>query len=153
MKHYEDIVVGRKISFGRYHVTREEVMDFARKYDAQPFHLDDDAAAETYFGRISASGWHTSAMTMAMIVEDAKADPRASLGSPGLEKLHWPLPVYPGDTLRVESEVIAKRRSRTKPEIGLLTSHVRTFNQKDDVVLDMVSILLIRVRDPGAPID
>ena len=149
MKYYEDIEVGTTRSFGNYEVTREEVMDFAAKYDPQPFHLDDEAAAETHFGRISASGWHTCAMTMRMMVENMKTEATASLGSPGVDNLRWVKPVYPGDTLRCETEVLEKRRSASRPEMGLFKSRNRTFNQDGDLVLEMVSNGLVRTRDPG----
>jgi acyl dehydratase len=85
LRYFEDLVVGTRASFGRYEVTREEVTDFARKYDPQPFHLSDEAAAQTHFGRLSASGWHTAAMTMAMLVANFSKDRQASLGSPGID--------------------------------------------------------------------
>ena len=149
MKFYEDIEVGSKSSFGRYEVTREEVMDFASKYDPQPFHLDDDAAAQTHFGRLSASGWHTCSMTMAMMVDNMKGEKSAGLGSPGVDSLRWIKPVYPGDTLRCETEIIEKRRSASRPEMGIFKSRIRTFNQDDVMVLEMVSNGLIRTRDPN----
>lgn len=152
MDHYEDIEVGRRAAFGRYEVTREEVTEFARKYDPQPFHLDDAAAATTHFGRLSASGWHTCAMTMAMLVENMKSRSQAGLGSPGVDQLRWLKPVYPGDTLRVETEVIEKRRSASRREMGIFKSKVRVLNQHDEPVLEMISNGLIRVRDPDAPI-
>lgn len=148
MLHFEDIVVGSTQRFGQYEVTREEVTQFAARYDPQPFHLDDDAAAATHFGRLSASGWHTCAMTMAMMVANMKANPQAGLGSPGVENLRWAKPVYPGDTLRVETEVLEKRRSESRPEMGLFKSRIRTFNQHGEVVLEMTSTGLIGVREP-----
>ncbi|NNE50236.1 MAG: MaoC family dehydratase [Altererythrobacter sp.] len=151
--YYEDLELGAKQSFGSYEVTREEVVEFANKYDPQAFHLDDDAAAKTHFGRISASGWHTCAMTMAMMVENMKNVKQAGLGSPGVDQLMWKKPVYPGDTLRVESEVISKRRSKSRPEMGLFKSCAQIFNQNDEVVLEMTSNGLIAVRDPDAPIE
>lgn len=153
MIYYEDIEVGAKQSFGRYEVTREEVTDFASKYDPQPFHLDDEAAGKTHFGRLSASGWHTCAMTMAMLVENMKSQTQAGLGSPGVDQLKWLRPVYPGDTLRCETEVIEKRRSRSRRDMGLFKSHIRVFNQDDAPVLEMTSNGLISVRDPQAPIE
>lgn len=153
MDHYEDIEVGRRAAFGGYAVTREEVIEFARKYDPQPFHLDDAAAAATHFGRLSASGWHTCAMTMAMLVENMKSRSQAGLGSPGVDNLKWLKPVYPGDTLRVETEVIEKRRSASRREMGIFKSKVRVLNQNDEPVLEMTSNGLIRVRNPDAPID
>jgi acyl dehydratase len=148
MQFYEDIAVGVTQSYGHYEVTREEVIEFASKYDPQPFHLDDEAAAQTHFGRLSASGWHTCAMTMSMLVEHLKANRQASLGSPGVDQLRWKKPVYPGDTLRCESEVIEKRRSASRPDMGIFKSRVTIFNQNDEPVMEMVSNGLIRTRDP-----
>lgn len=148
MQFYEDLAIGQKQAFGRYEVTREEVIEFASKYDPQPFHLDDDAAAATHFGRLSASGWHTCAMTMAMLVENLKANRQAGLGSPGIDQLRWKKPVFPGDTLRCESVVIEKRRSGSRPEMGIFKSSLTVFNQNDEPVLEMVSNGLIRTRDP-----
>ncbi|MDG5751331.1 MaoC family dehydratase [Qipengyuania sp. XHP0211] len=153
MIYFEDIEVGSRQSFGRYEVTREEVLDFASKYDPQPFHLDDEAAAQTHFGRISASGWHTCAMTMAMMVENLTANKQAGLGSPGVDQLRWKKPVYPGDTLRCESEILEKRRSKSRREMGIFKSRTTTFNQHDEPVLEMISNGLIRVRDEDAPIE
>jgi acyl dehydratase len=146
MLYFEDLEVGSKSSFGEYKVTREEVIEFAQKYDPQPFHLDDDAAAQTYFGRLSASGWHTCAMTMRMLVESMTVIQQAGLGSPGLEELRWLKPVYPGDTLRVEGEILSKRQSQSKPEMGSFQARNTVFNQHDEPVMTMVSIGLIRVR-------
>jgi acyl dehydratase len=153
MQYFEDIEVGRSASFGRYEVTRDEVIAFASKYDPQPFHLDDAVAAETHFGRLSASGWHTCAMTMAMLVENLKENRQAGLGSPGVDQLRWIKPVYPGDTLRCASTVLEKRRSKSRPEMGIFKSSLTVFNQHDEPVMSMVSNGLIRVRDPDAPID
>lgn len=143
--YFEDLVVGSKASFGRYEVTREEVIEFATKYDPQPFHLTDEAAAQTHFGRISASGWHTCAMVMRMLVDNITERKQAGLGSPGLDELRWLKPVYPGDVLRVESELLSKQQSQSRPEMGSFKSEVRVFNQNDVVVCSMQSIGLIRV--------
>ena len=145
---YEDLEPGTTRNFGGYEVTREEVMDFASKYDPQPFHLDDEAAAQTHFGRLSASGWHTCAMTMRMMVENMMNEKSAGLGSPGVDELRWRKPVYPGDTLRCETEVVEKRRSASRPEMGIFKSRIRTYNQNDEIVLEMVSNALIRTRNP-----
>lgn len=150
MQYFEDLVVGSKASFGRYEVTREEVIEYASKYDPQPFHLDDEAAAKTHFGRISASGWHTCAMTMAMLVQNLKDHKQAGLGSPGLDELRWLKPIYPGDVLRVESELLEKTRSRSRPEMGSFKSIISVFNQDDVKVMTFRSIGLIAVREPAA---
>ncbi len=149
MKYYEDLEVGTKASFGNYEVTREEVIEFASKYDPQPFHLDDEAAAKTYFGRLSASGWHTCAMTMRMMVEHFTGEKSASLGSPGIDELSWVKPVYPGDTLRVEAELIEKRQSKSKPHMGFTRTRQTTFNQHGEPVLKMIAKGIIQVRDPS----
>lgn len=153
MQYFEDIVVGSKQSFGHYEVTREEVIGFASKYDPQPFHLDDAAAAATHFGRLSASGWHTCAMTMAMLVENLKANQQAGLGSPGIDELRWLKPVFPGDTLRCETELLDKRRSQSRREMGLFKSRLTVFNQDDEPVMRMISNGLISVRNPDASMD
>ncbi|WP_164116752.1 MaoC family dehydratase [Sphingorhabdus sp. Alg239-R122] len=150
MIYFEDIEVGTTQSFGSYEVTREEVIDFASKYDPQPFHLNDEAAAQTYFGRLSASGWHTCAMTMRMLVDSMMERKAASLGSPGVDKVRWLQPVYPGDTLRVESEVLSKRQSESKPQMGSFQSEMTVYNQNNEPVMTMVSIALMRVRADAA---
>ena len=144
--YFEDLEVGLAASFGRYEVTREEVLAFAASYDPQPFHLSDEAAAQTHFGRISASGWHTCAMTMRMLVDNITERKQAGLGSPGLDELRWHRPVYPGDVLRVESELLSKKQSQSRPEMGSFQSAVRVYNQDNVMVMGMKSIGLIRVR-------
>jgi acyl dehydratase len=127
MRYFEDMVVGAKTRGSRtYKVTREEVIEFASKYDPQPFHLDDEAAKKTYFGR---------------------------LGSPGLDELRWVKPVYPGDELSVETELIEKRRSKSRPDMGITKSRQTVYNQHGEVVMTMIGNGLIRVRDPSAPFD
>ncbi len=153
MIYYEDMVVGKKASYGSYGVTRDEVIDFATKYDPQPFHLDDEAAAATHFGRLSASGWHTAAMAMSMMVANFMQEKSAGLGSPGIDELRWVKPVFPGDTLRCENELLSKRRSRSRPEMGITKSQTTVFNQNDEVVMTMIANGLIGVRDPSAPIE
>jgi len=146
MIYFEDITIGAKSAFGSYKVTREEVIEFAQKYDPQPFHLSDEAAAQTFFGRLAASGWHTTAMTMAMVVENILTTKQAGLGSPGIDELRWLKPVYPGDTLRCETKVLEKRQSTSRPEMGSYRSQMRVFNQHDEVVMSFISIGLISVR-------
>ncbi|HEY0116317.1 MAG TPA: MaoC family dehydratase [Allosphingosinicella sp.] len=148
MKYLEDMKVGDRRRFGAYQVTREEVVAFAQAYDPQPFHLSDEAAAQTHFGRLAASGWHTCAMTMALLVESGKEDPHAGLGSPGVDELRWLKPVYPGDTLSVETEIVELKPSRSKPDLGSFRSNVTVFNHHDEPVMRMTSIVLVR-RRPG----
>lgn len=144
--YFEDLEPGTTASFGQYEVTRDEVIEFAAKYDPQPFHLSDEAAAATHFGRLSASGWHTCAMVMRMLVDNLTERKQAGLGSPGLDELRWLKPVYPGDTLRIETELLDKTPSRSRPEMGSFRSAVRAFNQHNELVATMQSIGLIRTR-------
>lgn len=153
MLFFEDYEVGQRSAFGSYHVTREEIIEFAQKYDPQPFHLSDEGAAGTHFGKLSASGWHTGAMCMAMLVENMKNVEAASLGSPGLEELKWLRPVHAGDILRVETEIIEKRRSKSRPEMGLTKNRIEVYNQNDEMVMQSVNIGMTLVRDPSAPIE
>ena len=146
MLYFEDLEPGTTASFGHYEVTRDEVIEFASKYDPQPFHLSDQAAAATHFGRLSASGWHTCAMVMRMLVDNMSVNRQAGLGSPGLDELRWLKPVYPGDTLRVETELLDKTASRSRPEMGSFRSAMRVYNQHDELVMSFTSIGLIRVR-------
>ena len=146
MLYFEDIAVGTKTKFGRYEVTRDEVIEFAQKYDPQPFHLEDEAAAKTHFGRLAASGWHTTAMTMAMVVANILSTKQAGLGSPGIDELRWKKPVFPGDTLRCETEVLETKQSVSRPEMGSYRSQMQVFNQHDEVVMSFISIGLISVR-------
>jgi len=146
MIYFEDMEVGATREFGSYDVTREEVLDFARKYDPQPFHLSDEAAAKTHFGRIAASGWHTCAMTMAVIVRAITEEKQAGLGSPGVDELRWLKPVYPGDRITVRGKVIDKTPSRSKPEIGSVRTQTTVTNQHGEPVMRYTSIVLMRRR-------
>jgi acyl dehydratase len=148
--YFEDIEVGRITKFGSYEVTREEVLEFARKYDPQPFHLSDEAAARTHFGRLAASGWHTCAMTMAVIARAVVDQEQAGLGSPGVDELRWLKPVYPGDTLHVAGKIIEKTPSRSKPDLGSFRTETIVTNQDGVPVMRFTSIVLIRRRPEGA---
>lgn len=149
MRYFEDIAVGDTHGFGSYEVTRDEVLDFARKYDPQPFHLSDEGAAGTHFGRLAASGWHSCAMTMAMIVADMQANDTGGLGAAGIDELHWLKPVYPGDVLRVESEVIETRAFRSKPDMGSARTRTMVFNQANEPVMSFLATGLFRRRAPA----
>ena len=144
MIYFEDLVVGAETDFGSYEVTREEVLEFAHKFDPQPFHLSDEEAAKTHFGRIAASGWHSCAMTMAVIARHVVDEEQAGLGSPGIDELRWRVPVFPGDTLHVRGTIVDKTASRSKPEIGSFRSDMVVTNQDDRAVLTFTSIVLIR---------
>lgn len=149
MRYFEDLVVGETNVIGHYDVTRDEVLDFARKYDPQPFHLSDEEAAKTYFGRLSASGWHTAAMTMAVIVKGMGDGPTASLGAAGIDELRWLKPVYPGDRLTIRGTVVDKTPSRSKPDRGSFRTETVVSNQDGDDVMRFTSIAMMRRRpDP-----
>ncbi|CAM3144426.1 MaoC-like domain-containing protein [Sphingomonas antarctica] len=150
MQYFEDLEIGAKRSFGRYEVKRDEVIEFASRFDPQPFHLDDDAAAATHFGRLSASGWHTCAMTMAMNVAAMGEQQQAGLGAAGIDELRWLKPVYPGDVLRCETELLDKTPSRSRPEMGSFRSRTTVFNQDDQKVMSFIALGLIRTRAGAA---
>lgn len=147
MIYFEDLKIGAETEFGNYAVTREEVLEFARKYDPQPFHLSDEEAAKTHFGRLAASGWHTCAMTMAVLARHSVANAQAGLGSPGIDELRWKKPVYPGDTLYVHGKIIETKESRSRPEMGSFRTQTTVTNQHGDLVMSFVSIVLIRRRE------
>lgn len=149
MIYFEDLEVGIEREFGTYEVTREEVLEFARKYDPQPFHLSDEAAAKTHFGRLSASGWHTAAMTMAVIARHVLEEKQAGLGSPGIDELRWKKPVYPGDTLHVFGKILETTPSRSRPEMGSFRAQNTVKNQHGEVVMTFISIVLMRRRPAG----
>jgi acyl dehydratase len=147
MIYFEDLEVGAETYFGSYDVTREEMLEFARKYDPQPFHLSDEDAAKTHFGRLAASGWHSTAMTMAVIARYVVEHEQAGLGSPGIDELRWRKPVYPGDTLHVHGRIIEKTASRSRPDMGSFRTEMTVTNQEDAPVMTFTSIVLIRRRD------
>jgi len=148
MQYFEDLEIGAETYFGSYEVTREEIIEFARKYDPQTFHLSDEEAAKTHFGRIAASGWHTCAMTMAVVARHVVAEEQAGLGSPGIDELRWRRPVYPGDALHVRGTIVDKTPSRSKPDMGSFRTEMIVTNQDDQPVMTFTSIVLIR-KKPG----
>ena len=154
MIYFEDLEVGAETDFGTYEVTREEVLEFARKYDPQPFHLSDEEAAKTHFGRLAASGWHTGAMTMAVIARHVVEQEQAGLGSPGIDELRWLKPVYPGDTLHVRGKILEKTPSRSRPGHGLVPHARRPSPTRTAIpVMTFTSIVLIRRRPLDDAVD
>jgi acyl dehydratase len=149
MIYFEDLEVGAETYFGSYEVTREEVLEFAGKYDPQPFHLSDEAAARTHFGRLAASGWHTASMTMAVIARHVVEQEQAGLGSPGIDELRWLKPVFPGDTLHVRGKILEKTPSRSRPGMGSFRSQTTVSNQDGVAVMTFQPIVLIRRRPEG----
>jgi acyl dehydratase len=145
---FEDYHVGLVDEFGEVTVTAEEIVEFARRYDPQTMHTDAAAAEQGTFGGLIASGWHTASMIMRLFVEHYLSKV-ATLPSPGLDELRWLRPVRPGDTLRVRVTVTEARRSRTKPDRGIVRSLVEVFNQNDEVVMTQRPMNLMRCRSPG----
>lgn len=147
--HWEDFEAGEVIDLGEYHVTRDEILEFAERYDPQPFHTDEDAARDSIYGGLIASGWHTCAMMMRLLC-DAVLVEAESMGSPGVERVRWLKPVRPGDTLRGTMEVVETRPSRSKPDRGIIRSHWEIHNQDDDLVMTMEGMGMYRRRDAEA---
>jgi len=147
--HWEDFETGEVIDLGEYEVTREEILEFARKYDPQPFHTDEESAGDSIYGGLIASGWHTCAMMMRLLC-DAVLLEAESMGSPGVEKIRWLKPVRPGDTLRGRMTVVETRPSRSKPDRGLIRSHWAVLNQEDELVMTMEGMGMYRRRDSAS---
>ena len=142
---WEDFPVGQVREFGHMPVTREAVLAFAREFDPQPFHVDDQAAQGGLFGRLAASGWHTCAMAMRMMCDAYLLD-AASLGSPGMEQIKWLRPVFPGDTLSVRMTVTEARTLASRPGVGLIRAEWRVHNQHAQPVQSMHGFGLFRRR-------
>lgn len=146
--YWEDFPAGHSMAFGAYPVTKEAVIDFAQRYDPQPFHLDEEAARGSLFGGLCASGWHTCAMAMRMMCDEYLLE-AASLGSPGIDELRWLKPVCPGDTISAEMTVLEARVMNSKPHVGLVLSRWRVFNQDGVDVMTMQGWGMFGVRHPA----
>lgn len=136
---YESVEIGETDAFGSYEVTSEEIISFAEQYDPQKFHTDPEVARESMFGELVASGWHTAAMTMRMLVDNHLAESGA-MGSPGVDELRWRQPVRPGDVLSVETEYVDKEP--WDDDRGVVTTEITTRNQDGDPVLTMTAKVL-----------
>ncbi len=144
-RYFEDYHVGMVDEFGDIAVTAEEIVEFARRYDPQSMHVDPVAAAQGPFGGLIASGWHTAAMVMRLFVEHYLSKV-ATLPSPGVDELRWVRPVRPGDTLRVRVTVLETKRSRSKPDRGLVRGLVEVLNQNGELVMTQRPMNLMRCR-------
>jgi len=144
MRYFEDVEVGSTATFGAYDVTAEEIKEFGSKYDPQPFHTDEEAAADSFFGELVASGWHTMAMCMRMIAE--QPDPLAALAGVEVEHIKWRKPVRPGDTLHLRTEIIDKRLSETHGDRGYVTTSGEAVNDGGDVVATFEVVALVKGR-------
>jgi acyl dehydratase len=143
---FEDYTVGATYICGSFTLTEDEIIAFARQYDPQTMHIDRELAAQGPFGEVIASGWHTVARTMRLVVENFL--PHNGLAAPGIDELRWPRPVRPGDTLTLHATIEEARRSRSKPDRGLIQGLLEVLNQHGEVVMSMKPMNLVRVRKP-----
>jgi acyl dehydratase len=138
-RYFEDFTEGETVELGAFSFTAEEIVEFARKYDPQPMHTDADAARASIFGGLIASGWQTVTSYMRLLVDEVIRD-STSLGSPGMDRLRWPKPVRPGDTLRANFSVIEARPSNSRPDWGIVRSRGQVLNQNDEIVLEAEAV-------------
>jgi len=146
--YWEDFAPGQVRDLGTITPTREEILAFASQFDPQPFHLDDEAGKASVFGGLSASGWHTCALAMRLMVTNFLND-SSSLGSPGLEGIKWLKPVYPGDTLRLQSTMLETKPMSKRADVGMTRNLWEMFNQHGDKVLQMDGWGMFRRRTPA----
>ena len=150
-RYLEDFVVGQTFGSGRARVTEEEIKAFAAEFDPQPFHLDQSAARESFFRGLAASGWHTAAITMRLLVE-SDLKPAGGVIGAGFDEFRWPRPVRPGDELHIECEVLEVRPSRSLPDSGFIKLRTTTLNQNDEPVQIQIGNLLVLRGNLGSPI-
>ena len=141
--YFEDLAPGTVLEFGDAEMTAEAIIEFARQFDPQPFHLDPEAAKHSLFGGLCASGWHTASVMMRLWV-DNYLSPEASLGSPGVDEVRWHRPVFPGDRLRCRIEILDATPSRSKPFMGTVRSKCQVLNQNRDVEMSLNGIGFFR---------
>ncbi len=146
--YWEDFAVGQVRDLGTISPTREDIIAFASQFDPQPFHLDDEAARASVFGGLCASGWHTCAMAMRLMVTNFLHE-TSSLGSPGLEGIQWQKPVFPGDVLRLQVTVLETKPMGKRPDVGMTRNRWEMFNQHGDRVLNMDGWGMFRRRHPA----
>lgn len=150
LSYFEDYLPGVTYECGSVSFDQASILAFAKEFDPQPFHVDPVAAAAGPYGGLIASGWHTAAVVMRLLVENYLSA-ESSLGSPGLDEIRWPYPVRPGDTLRVRATVTEARRSLSKPDRGILTTLIEAVSQDDHTVMRATGINFVLVRpDPDA---
>jgi acyl dehydratase len=146
-RYLDDFAVGQTFGSGRLRIDKEQIFAFAAEFDPQPFHLDEAAARHSIFGGLAASGWHTAAVTMRLLL-DSELKPAGGIIGAGLDECRWPRPVRPGDELRIECEVIEVRPSKSRPEQGLIKLRTTTLNQDGEAVLvHVVNLVVLRRKD------
>lgn len=147
MLHYEDFPEGLVIPFGTYHLTKEEVIAFAREWDPQPMHLDEEAAKKSVLGGLAASGWQSSAILIRLAV-DAYANKSAAMASNHMEEAKWLRPVYAGETLTGRATVLSRRVSSKRPDIGILRMRFELLNDRGELKTEITGVQFMRVRKP-----
>jgi acyl dehydratase len=147
-RYLEDFAVGQTFGSGRLRIDKEKIKAFAAEFDPQPFHLDEDAARDTIFRGLAASGWHTAAVTMRLLVE-SEIKPAGGIVGAGFDEFRWPRPVRPGDELHIESEVLEVRPSRSRSNQGLIKVRTTTLNQNDEAVQVQIANLVVPCRKSG----
>jgi acyl dehydratase len=150
--YWEDLVPGSVRQLGSVTPSAQDIAQFARQFDPQPFHLDEEAGAQSVFGGLCASGWHTCAMAMRLTVDNFLSR-AASMGSPGLENLRWLKPVFAGDTLRLQHTILESRPLNSRPDTGLVRSKWEMFNQHGDKVLQMEGHGMFRRRQAATGLE
>lgn len=148
-RYFEDYTAGERHELGAHPVTESDIVSYARRFDAQAFHLDPLAARQSIYGGLIASGWHTGSIMMKLLAEHF-ISPYSSMGSPGVDEVRWPRPVRPGDVLRLRVTVIDRRRSVSKPDRGLLRLRQECVNQRGEVVMSLTAMMFCRCRSAPA---
>src|SRR5262249_36253676 len=143
--YFEDLTPGRRFETGTHRVDADQIKTYARQFDPQPFHLDEEAAKASLFAGLAASGWHTAGMTMRLIVEGPFRPAGGVIGA-GIDEFRWPKPVRPGDVLRVVSEVIESRESKSRPTIGIVRVRHTTLNQHGETVQESIANHVVQRR-------
>ncbi len=145
--YWEDFQVGHVDEFGEVTVTKDDILDFARKFDPQPFHVDEEAARQSLFGGLCASGWHTAAIAMRILCDNV-LNRSASLGSPGIDHLRWLKPVFPGDRLRLRFVILESRPLNSRPQVGMIRTRWKMINQDNEEVAQLEGNIMMG-RRPG----
>ena len=148
-RYFEDYVTGAEYEFGAITVDQDDIIAFARRFDPQTFHLDPELAKDSMYGGLIASGWHTAGLMMRLLADNFLSKV-ASLGSPGVDELRWSAPVRPGDELSIRVTILEAKRSRSKPDRGIVQSRIEVFNQGREVVMSLKAINFLLCRaTPG----
>lgn len=149
-RYFEDYIAGSVHEYGVVTVEQDEIIDFAARFDPQVFHMDPESAKSTIYGGLIASGWHTAALMMRLLTTHFISKV-ASLGSPGVDELQWRIPVRPGDVLSIRVTVLEAKRSRSKPDRGIVQSFIEVLNQDLEVVMSMKAVNFLICREKSEP--